>query len=106
MRWFIRGLTAVIAVAFVAMAVSVIATPGISSAQCDHTMSFNPATFECKPPPPPPAWYTPPPPYAPSFAGQDVPPPPPWPSWSPNAPIWSTRFQHWGVYVGGTWVPL
>ncbi|WP_231985795.1 hypothetical protein [Mycobacterium sp. E3247] len=74
MRWFIRRLTVVIAVAFVALAVAVIATPGTSSADCDHNMSWNPATLECKPPPPPPPpWYTPPPPYAPSFAGQDEP---------------------------------
>jgi hypothetical protein len=70
MRWFARRLTAVMAVAFVAMAV---AAPGISSAECDHNMSFNPVTFECKPPPAVSAWYTPLPPYAPSFAGQDVP---------------------------------
>jgi hypothetical protein len=105
MRWFFR-LTAVIAVTIVAMAVAVIATPGISSAECDPNMSWNLATWECKPPPAPPAWYAPPPPYAPSFASQDVPPPPPWPAWAPQAPMWSTRYHQWGVYVGGAWVPL
>ncbi|OBF50056.1 hypothetical protein A5756_22900 [Mycobacterium sp. 852002-53434_SCH5985345] len=106
MRWFARRLTAVVAVAFVAMAVAVIATPGISSAQCDHNMSFNPVTFECKPPPASPAWYTLPPAYAPSFAGQEVPPPPPQPWWTSEPPMWSVGFHQWGIYVGGVWVPL
>lgn len=113
MKGFVRRLTAAIAVVFVAMAVAVIATPGISSAQCDPNMSWNEATGECKQPAAPPAWYTPPPPYAPSFAGQDVPPPPqwtgtqpPWPWWAPQAPMWSTGFHQWGIYVGGVWVPI
>lgn len=107
MRWFIRRLTVVIAVAFVALAVAVIATPGTSSADCDHNMSWNPATLECKPPPPPPPpWYTPPPPYAPSFAGQDVPPPPPQPWWTSEPPMWSVGFHQWGIYLNGVWVPL
>ncbi|OBH99089.1 hypothetical protein [Mycobacterium sp. E2733] len=107
MRWFARRLTAVMTVAFMAMAVAMLATPGISSAECDHNMSFNPATLECKPPPAVSAWYTPPPPYAPSFAGQDVPPPPPVrPPWAPQAPMWSTQYHQWGFYVGGVWVPL
>lgn len=106
MEWFVRRLAAVIVVAFAATAVAVIATPGISSAQCESNMAFNPATRECKPPPPPPPWYTPPPPYAPSFAGQEVPPPPPQPGWTSDPPMWSVRFHQWGVYVGGTWVPL
>jgi hypothetical protein len=105
MRWFVRRLTAAVAVVFAAMAIAVM-TPGISSAECDRNMSWNNVTGDCKPPPAPPAWYTPPPPYAPSFAGQDVPPPPPWPRWSPQAPMWSARFQQWGVYLGGAWVPL
>ena len=90
MRWFVRRVTAVVAVAFVAMTVAVIATPAIGSAQCDHNLSFNlsfnPATRECKPPAAAPDWYMPPPPYAPSFAGQDVPPPPPQPWWTSEAP--------------------
>ncbi|OBH29349.1 hypothetical protein A5692_21075 [Mycobacterium sp. E342] len=106
MRWFVRR-PAAVAVAFVAMAVAVIARPAISSADCDHNMSWNPATLECKPPPPaPPPWYTPPPPYAPSFAGQDVPPPPPQPWWTSEPPMWSVGFHQWGIYVGGVWVPL
>lgn len=105
MRRFVRRLTVVIAVAFVALTVAVIATPGISSAQCDRNMSWNWATFACEPPPAPPAWYTPPPPYAPSFASQDVPPPPPRPSWSPNEPMWSAGFHQWGAYFDGVWVP-
>ncbi len=105
MSWFVRRLTAAIAVVFVAMAVAVIATPGVSSAQCDPKMSWNEATGECKQPAAPPAWYAPPPPYAPSFAGQDVPPPPLRPSWSPNDPMWSVGFHQWGAYFNGVWVP-
>lgn len=91
MRWFGRRLVGVLALAFLPMSAAVFVTP---------------AGSECKQPPPPPAWYTPPPSYAPSFAGQNVPPPPPWPWWSPQAPMWSTGFQHWGVYLGGVWVPI
>jgi hypothetical protein len=106
MRWFVRRLTVVIAVAFVALVVAVIATPGISSAQCDHNMSWNRTTFACEPPPAPPAWYMPAPPYAPSFASTDVPPPPPpRPWWSPNEPMWNAGFHQWGTYFTGTWVP-
>jgi hypothetical protein len=105
MQWFVRRLTAVIAAAFAAMAIAVIATPAISSAQCDLNMSWNWATNECKPPPPLPAWYTPPPPYAPPFASPDVPPPPPRPWWSPNEPMWNAGFHQWGTYFTGTWVP-
>ena len=106
MGWFGRRLAAVIAVAFVSMAAVVVATPGVSSAECAPNMSRNPTTGECKLPPAPPAWYTPPPPYAPSFAGLDVPPPPPRPWWLSDAPMWSNGFHQWGVYVGGAWVPL
>ncbi|OBG70267.1 hypothetical protein A9X05_03915 [Mycobacterium sp. E3298] len=106
MRWFIRRLTAVIAVALGPAAVAVIATPGISSADCDRNMSFNPATLECTPPPVLPDWYTLPPPYAPPFAAQDVPPPPPpRPWWSPNEPMWNAGFHQWGTYFTGVWVP-
>ncbi|MCV7427322.1 hypothetical protein [Mycobacterium montefiorense] len=105
MRWFVRRSAAAIAVVFVAMAVAVIATPGISAAQCDPNMSWNQATGECKRPTAPPLWYTAPPAYAPSFAGQDVPPPPPQPWWSPNAPMWSVGFHQWGAYFDGAWVP-
>ena len=105
MRWFGR-LAAVVAVAFASMAVAVVATPAVSSAECGNNMSWNPVTMVCTPPPAPPAWYTAPPPYAPSFAPPDVPPPPLWPAWAPRAPMWSNGYQQWGVYVGGVWVPL
>jgi hypothetical protein len=105
MRWFGR-LAAVVAVAFVSIAVAVVSTPAVSSADCDRNMSWNPVTMVCKPAPTPPAWYAAPPPYAPSFAPPNAPPPPLWPAWSPMAPMWSNGYQHWGVYVGGVWVPL
>lgn len=75
MQWFVRRLTAGIAVAVAAMAVGMFATPAIGSAECDRNMSWNRTTEECKPPPPLPDWYTAPPDYAPEFAAQDVPPP-------------------------------
>ena len=106
MRWFVRCLAAVIAVAFVSMTAAVLATPGVSSAQCGPNMSFNPGTNECKLPPAPPAWYTAPPPYAPAFAPPDVPPPPPTPWWAKTDPVWSNGFQRWGIVIGGVWVPL
>jgi len=106
MRCCGRRLVSVLTALFVCMVATVFVTPGISSAQCDSNMSWNPATSECKIPPAAPAWYTPPPAYAPSFAGQDVPPPPPWPSWSPVAPTWQVGFHQWGVYLNGVWVPI
>ena len=106
MRWFVRCLAAVIAVAFVSMAAAVLATPGVSSAQCGPNMSFNAATNVCKLPPAPPDWYLAPPPYAPAFAPLDVPPPPPTPWWARTDPVWSNGFQRWGIVIGGVWVPL
>jgi len=105
MRWLVRRLTVVLAVAFVAMTTAVIATPGISSADCARNMSWNQTTMECKPPPAMPDWYMSATPYAPSFAGPDVPPPPPRPWWSPNEPMWNAGFHQWGTYFTGTWVP-
>lgn len=104
MRWLLGRLTAVVAVAFMAMVVAVIATPAISSARCDRNLSFNVSTFECKPQPAPPPWYAVPPAYSPAFAS-DVPPPPPRPAWSPNEPMWSVGFHQWGAYFDGVWVP-
>ena len=106
MRWFVRRLAAVIAVAFASMTVAVIATPAVSSADCDPNMSFNPATRECKQPPASPDWYTPAPPYAPLYAPPDAPPPPPTPWWAPQAPVWSNWFQQWGVVISNQWVPI
>jgi hypothetical protein len=105
MRWFAR-LAGVIAVAFVSMAAVVVATPAVSSAECDRRMSWNPVTGECKLPPPPPEWYTAPPPYAPAYAPPDVPPPPPTPWWARTDPVWSNGHHQWGIVIGGAWVPL
>src|SRR5262245_46924102 len=106
MRWFVRRLAAVIGVAFVPMSVAVIATPGVSSAECAPNMSWKRTTGECKPPPAPPDWYTPPPPDAPAYAPADVPPPPPTPPWAKQPPVWSNGFQRWGVVLGTLWVPI
>jgi hypothetical protein len=67
MRRFAR-LAGVAAVAFLSMAAVALATPGVSSADCDPNWSWNGATNMCKPPPPVPNWYTPRPPYAPSYS--------------------------------------
>lgn len=106
MRWFGQRLAAVIAVSFGFIAVTAVATAGVSSAECESNMSFNIATREWKSPPAPPDWYTPPPLYAPSFAAQDVPPPPPprWAGW--QVPMWSVGYHQWGYYVGSVWIPL
>lgn len=106
MRWFVRRLAAVIGVAFVPMSVAVIATPGVSSAECAPNMSWNRATSECKQPPAPPDGYTPPPPYAPEYAPLNVPPPPPAPWWAQQSPVWSNGFQRWGVALSTLWVPI
>ena len=100
MRWFFGRLTVVIAVAFVSMAAAVIATPGISSADCDPNMSCNVATWECKPQPAPPAWYATPPhmhrrlprrtchrPLRRGHRGHRT------------APMWSAGYHQWGIYV-------
>lgn len=107
MRWFVRRLAAVVAVALVPMVAVTVATPAVNSAQCPTNWSRNVWTNECKPPPPPPSWYQPPPPYAQPFAPQDVPPPPSPPPWSPSLnPVWDPGHQQWGVWVGPAWVPL
>jgi hypothetical protein len=104
MRRFVRRLAAVVAFALVPMAAVLVATPAISSAQCDRNWSRNVWTGECKPPPPVPEWYQPPPAYAPPFAPQDVPPPPPQPQ---NAPSlgWDPGHRAWGIWEGPVWIP-
>lgn len=108
MRWFGQRVAAVIAVAFASIAATVVATPGISSADCERNMSWNSTTRVCQLPPAPPDWYIAPPAYSPSFAAQDVPPPPPPPPWWAGwqVPMWSVGYHQWGYYVGNVWVPL
>ncbi len=101
MTSFVRRLAAEVAVALVSMTAVMVATPGVSSAQCDPNWSHIVLTNECKPPPPPPPWWNPPQPYAPIYAPQDVPPPPPRPPWvHPWAiPSWDQVHQQW------IWIP-
>ncbi len=102
MTKFLRHMVAHLATALIAMAAVTIATPGISSAQCDPNWSRNVQTNECKPPPPPPAWWTPPPAYAPIYAPQSIPPPPPPPPWAESLhfhPVWDGGHQQW-VWIG------
>jgi hypothetical protein len=96
----VRRLAANLAVALVPMAAVMVATPAVSSAQCDPNFSRNVWTNECKPPPPPPPWYSPPPPYAPKYAPQWIPPPPgPAPGAPPLHPVWDQGRGRW-VWVG------
>ena len=100
MTRFVRRLAADVAVALVPMTAVAVATPGVSSAQCDPNWSHIVATNECKPPPPPPPWWRPPPPYAPIYAPQWIPPPPPPPPGAPPLhPVWDNGHQQW-VWVG------
>jgi hypothetical protein len=103
MTSFARRLVAYVgALAFVPIAAVTVATPGVSSAQCDPNWSRNVWTNECKPPPPPPAWYTPKPAYVPEFAPADIPPPPPPPPWAQQLqlrPVWDGGHNQW-VWIG------
>jgi hypothetical protein len=101
MTSFARRVVAhVVAVTVVPMAAVTVATPGVSSADCDPNWSRNVWTNECKPQPRPPDWWTPPPAYAPPFAPADVPPPPPPPPWAQQLhPVWDGGHQQW-VWIG------
>src|SRR2546430_1041185 len=100
MMRFVRRLAVTVAVALVAMAAVMVATPGVGSAQCDPNWSRNVWTNESNPPPPPPAWWTPPPQYAPMYAPQWIPPPPPPPPWAQSLhPVWDQAHQQW-VWIG------
>jgi hypothetical protein len=100
MMRFIRRLAVGVAVVSALMAAVTVATPGVSSAQCDPNWSRNVWTQECKPPPPAPAWWTPPPQYAPIWAPQDIPPPPSQPPGGlPLHPVWDQAHQQW-VWIG------
>jgi hypothetical protein len=97
---FVRRLAAGVAVALFPLAAVMVATPGVSWAQCDANFSRNVWTNECKPPPPPPEWYTPKPAYVPSFAPADIPPPPPPPPWAQQLrPVWDGGHGQW-VWIG------
>jgi hypothetical protein len=99
-RFLCRLAADVVAVALLAMAAVTVATPGISSAQCDPNWSRNVWTNECKPPPPVPEWYIPRPAYAPPFAPAWIPPPPSAPPWQPgDVPVWNGGSQQW-VFIG------
>jgi hypothetical protein len=104
MTWFVRRLAAVVALVSVPAVVVIVATPAVSSAQCDRNFSRNVWTGECKPPPPVPAWYQPPPAYAPPFAPPDVPAPPPQPQGAPSVG-WDPGHQQWGIWEGPVWIP-
>jgi hypothetical protein len=115
----IRFVAHVVAVTLVPTAAVTVAAPGVSSAQCDPSVtthcvtssaqcdpnwSRNVWTNECKPPPPVPDWYIPKPAYVPSFAPADIPPPPPPPPWAqlPQMqlrPVWDGGKGQW-VWIG------
>jgi hypothetical protein len=96
MTRFIRRLAATIAVALVPLAAVTVATPAVSSAECDPNWSRNVWTNECKPPPAPPVWWTPRPAYAPPYAPEWIPPPPPPPPWAQQLhPVWDEGSLQW-----------
>lgn len=111
MTRFVRRLAATIAVALVPLAAVTVATPAVSSAECDPTVwthcvtssaqcdpnwSRNVWTNECKPPPAPPVWWTPRPAYAPPYAPEWIPPPPPPPPWAQQLhPVWDEGSLQW-----------
>lgn len=96
MTRFVRRLAATIAVALVPWAAVTVATPAISSAECDPNWSRNVWTNECKPPPAPPVWWTPRPAYAPPYAPEWIPPPPPPPPWAQQLhPVWDEGSLQW-----------
>lgn len=100
MTRFVRRLAAGIAVALFPLAAAVVATPGVSWAQCDLNFSHNVWTNECKPQPAPPDWFVPKPAYVPSFAPADIPPPPPPPPWAQRLrPVWDGGHGQW-VWIG------
>jgi hypothetical protein len=99
MRKVLRRLAVTVVVAVAPMA---LATPAVSSAECDGGRAWDPAVRLCDPPPPMPAWYQVPPTYAQPWAPPWAPPPPP-----PTPlqqllrlqPVWDPRFNAW------SWVP-
>jgi hypothetical protein len=97
-----RRLTAGVAVALAPLAIMTIATPAVSSAECDGR-TWNPAMRTCDPPPPVPAWYQPAPTYAQAWAPVWAPPPPPAPPWAVALdlkPVWDQKLQTWTwIYV-------
>ena len=96
MTRFVRRLAATIAVALVPLAAVTVATPAISSAECDPNWSRNVWTNECKPPPAPPVWWTPRPAYGPPYAPEWIPPPPPPPPWAQQLhPVWDEGSLQW-----------
>jgi hypothetical protein len=103
MRTFLVRLASTIVVALAAMAVATVATPAVSSAECDGGRTWDPATKLCDPPPPVPAWYQAAPSYAQSWAPAWAPPPPPAPPWAEALslkPVWDPRLETWTwIYV-------
>jgi hypothetical protein len=98
MRKVLRRLAVTVVVAVALMA---LATPAVSSAECDGRR-WDPVAKLCDPPPAMPAWYQVPPTYAQPWAPPWAPPPPP-----PTPleqllhlqPVWDPRFNAW------SWVP-
>ncbi|HEY9304876.1 MAG TPA: hypothetical protein VIO95_11355 [Mycobacterium sp.] len=102
MTRFVRRLAAGIAVALMPLAAVMVASPGVSWAQCQPNFARNVWTNECKPPPPVPDWYVTKPAYVPNFAPADIPPPPPPPPWAQQLhlrPVWDGGHGQW-VWIG------
>ena len=84
--------------AFAPLAIVTVATPAVSSADCDAGQTWDPVAKTCNPPPPPPAWYQAAPSYAQSWAPAWAPPPPPAPPWADALglkAVWDPRLEAW-----------
>ncbi|MBV9515915.1 MAG: hypothetical protein JO280_18040 [Mycobacteriaceae bacterium] len=80
----------------VGMTVAAVATPAVSSAECDGGRTWDPMERLCDPPPAVPAWYQVAPTYAQPWAPPWAPPPPSPPSWDPQLkPVWDPRLNAW-----------
>jgi hypothetical protein len=98
MEKFLRRLSAVLVVALATTVLVTIATPGVSSAECEGGRTWDPVAKQCDPPPPVPAWYRAAPSYAQAWAPPWAPPPPPAPGWAQQlqlTPVWDPRLEAW-----------
>jgi hypothetical protein len=98
MEKFLRRLGAVLVVALATTVLVTIATPGVSSAECEGGRTWDPGAKLCDPPPAVPAWYRPAPSYTQAWAPPWAPPPPPAPGWAQQlqlTPVWDPRLEAW-----------
>src|ERR1700741_5531211 len=93
-----RRLSAVAVIALATTVFVTIATPGVSSAECEGGRTWDPVARLCDTPPPVPAWYQAAPSYAQAWAPPWATPPPPAPGWAQQlqlTPVWDPRQEAW-----------